>query len=365
MESWLRLANLPIGPKLAGALLDRFGDADAVFDASADDLCDVPGFTPKHLQHLRASAYLPSREQVEWLDFSGTRVIPRTSPAFPESLRDIPDPPVLLFVQGELSERDRFSVAVVGTRHPTPYGRGVTAALARDLATAGLTIVSGGALGIDTAAHEAAVDAGGRTIVVLGCGVDVAYPRENLPLFERIVAEGRGAIVSEYAIGAQPERWRFPLRNRLISGLSMGLIVTEAGAQSGALITAGLAGDQGKDVMAVPGNVDRLESRGTNGLIRDGAVLVETAQDVLRALNVLTLEPPRDESRPAPVAVCSANLPEAQQRLIGALTLTPKHIDALAVDVRMSASDASVNLTLLELAGLVRRLPGNCYVRAL
>jgi len=205
---------------------------------------------------------------------------------------------------------------------------------------------------------------------VLGTGLDVDYPRENRRMFDQIVEQDRGALLSEFPIGSAPEPWHFPMRNRIISGLSMGVVVVEAGAQSGALVTAGLAAEQGREIMAVPGNVDRETSRGSNALIRDGAVLIENAQDVMRSLGILVLEHqeaansalrPNASPPPAP----ALNLTDSQTRLLERLTLTPRHIDALAADVRMGPSDVSVQLTLMELSGIVRRLPGNCYIRML
>jgi DNA processing protein len=364
MEAWLRFLNLPIGPRLANALLDRFGDPETVFAASPRALADVAGFAARHAPLLADPRHIPTESQRRYLEQNRVCIVPRSSDEYPRNLRDVTDAPVALFIRGKLDERDRFAVAIVGTRHPTPYGRSVTARLAADLAQAGLTIVSGGAAGIDAAAHRAVLEAGGRTLVVLGCGLDIPYPRENQQIFADIVERGQGAVVSEFPPGAPPDAWRFPLRNRVISGLANGVIVTEAGEQSGALITATNAGEQGREVMAVPGNVDRPQSRGTNGLIRDGAVLVETSRDVLAALNLLTLETPRAD-KPAALPPVAANLNAAQKRLIENLSLTPRHIDALAADARMSPVDVSVQMTMLELSGLVRRMPGNCYIRVL
>lgn len=368
MLSWLRFANLQLTARAANALLDRFGTPDAVFAASPAEIDDVDELSGSQASRLLDPSYLPTEKQLAYLERAQVQVVPRDDPQFPRSLREIPDPPPVLFVRGTLDERDKFSVALVGSRRSTPYGRSVTVQLARELSHAGLTVVSGGALGIDAAAHQATFDAGGRTLVVLGCGLDINYPKDNYPLFERIIAEGQGVLLTEFPLGASPEPWRFPLRNRIISGLSMGIVVVEAGQQSGALLTATAAAEQGRDVMAVPGNVDREASRGTNGLIRDGAILVENAQDVLRALGVLVLETPQPASRKETAATAPrahANLPESQKRLLEFLSLTPRHIDALAADVRLPSVEVSVQMTLLELTGMVRRLPGNCYIRVL
>ncbi|MGC8668976.1 MAG: DNA-processing protein DprA [Chthonomonadales bacterium] len=326
------------------------------------ELARVPGITEKAALRITDPSFAPTARQIAYARKANVRPLPITAPQYPKSLKEIPDAPSVLLMRGDLDERDRFAVALVGSRMATPYGRSIAAQMARDLARAGLTIVSGGALGIDGVVHRAALDAGGRTLVVLGCGLDVEYPRENQPLFHQIVNDGRGALLSEYPLGAGPDAWRFPVRNRIISGLSMGIVVVEAGEQSGALLTASLAGEHGRDVMAVPGNVDRPKSRGTNALIKDGAALVENAKDVLATLGVLMLEPP-DATPPTPPL--PPDLTPGQRRLLECLTLSPKQIDALAVEAQMPGPDVSVNLTMLELAGLVRRVAGNSYIRVL
>jgi DNA processing protein len=372
MHAWFRLTNLQLPARLSNALLDRFGEPDRLFAASAADLLesDLSGLTDKVVARILDPSFLPTDRQLKAMERFDVRLLTRDDSAYPRPLKDISDPPVALYVRGRLDEKDRFAVALVGSRSATPYGRSVTTKLSRELAQAGLTIVSGGAIGIDTAAHASVLETTGRTLVVLGTGLDVDYPRENQRLFERIVESDQGALLSEFPMGSAPEPWHFPMRNRIISGLAMGVVVVEAGAQSGALLTAGLAAEQGREIMAVPGNVDRPTSRGSNALVRDGAVLVEGSQDVLRALGILVLEPPvagdsprRPNASPPPAPV--PNLTDGQKRLIEHLTLTPRHIDALAADVRMGSSDVSVQLTLLELSGVVRRLPGNCYIRLL
>jgi DNA processing protein len=289
-------------------------------------------------------------------------------------------------MRGSLADVKTNSVGIVGSRHATPYGRGVSERFGRELAAQGVTVVSGGAVGIDAAAHRGAVNAGGRTVAILGCGLDVDYPRENRDLFEKVV-EGGGALVSEYALGAQPEAWRFPLRNRIISGMCLGVLVVEAPQKSGALITASYAAEHGRTLMAVPGNIDRPTSVGSNELLRLGAVPILKTDDILEALSLVRLparpehqislnlmEPPaaispRSSSpvaRPAeslPARVTFPALPEKQQKLLQILSQTPLHIDALAQQCGLTASEAGVEMTFLELDGLVRRLPGNTYIR--
>ncbi len=362
LEAWLRLANLQLPARLANALLDHFGGPEPLFESSLNDLAAVPEMNSKCAARLADPSYIATDDQRRFLDRPDVRVVARTDPDYPRNLLEIPDAPPVLFVRGALDERDRFAVALVGSRSATPYGQSIALKLGRDLAAAGLTIVSGGAIGIDTAAHKAAVAASGRTLVVLGCGLDIDYPRENRGLFGHIVREGLGAIITEFPVGATPEHWRFPLRNRIVSGLSMGVVVVEAGIHSGALITAGLAGEQGREVMAIPGAVEQETSRGAHALIKDGAALVEDARDVLRVLGVLALEEPAAPDAPRPA---QAELPSSQRLLLEQLSLTPKHIDVLAAAVQLPHTQVSVDMTLLELSGMVRRLPGNCYIRVL
>jgi DNA processing protein len=405
LRAWLRLANLQFTARLTTALLDRFGhDPQAILAATDAELDEVSGFQPRHLVRLRDPALEATDRQVAWIERYGVQIVRLGQPNYPRLLRDIPDPPALLFVRGSLVEADRLGVGIVGSRHATPYGRATAERLARELCGHGLTLLSGGAVGIDAAAHRGALAAGGRTLAVLGCGLDVDYPRENRALFEQVAANG--ALVSEYPLGAQPEAWRFPVRNRVISGLSLGVLVVEAPRQSGALITATRAVEQGRPVMVVPGNIDRPASAGSNELLKDGATPITCVEDVLRALNMVvlparrehqhslerlwTLEPTQgaesglhatseeaamDGLSPVPNMegglraghsagdALNLRLPDTQRRLLECLSLTPRHIDALAQEASMTAVQAGVEMTLLELNGLVRRLPGNTYIR--
>jgi DNA processing protein len=384
LKAWQHLANAQFGPRLLASLLRRFGaNPQAILDATDAELDEVPEMQSRHLVRLRDVALRPTPRQIAWLERPDLQILWLGHPSYPRPLEEIPDPPALLFVRGQLSEVDRFGVGIVGSRHATPYGRSVAERLARELTGHGLTIVSGGAVGIDASAHRGAMTAGGRTLALLGCGLDVDYPRENRALFEQIAKQG--AMISEYPLGAQPESWRFPLRNRLISGMAMGIVVIEAPQASGALITARYAAEHGRPVMAVPGNIDRESSRGTNALLKDGALMITECRDILTALGMVVL-PARPEHQrtfdlgweaeetpatnhatasPAAAPAAPAHLTPAQQQLITALSLTPRHIDALAHATGMTATTASVEMTLLELTGLVRRLPGNTYIRSL
>jgi DNA processing protein len=307
-------------------------------EATAARILNAPDLIPEQWQRWqKANARL-----LTWRDEN-----------YPAPLREIEDFPPLLFVRGSLQERDRFAIAIVGTRKPTPYGRTVAEKLGRELARYGLTIVSGGARGIDTAAHTGALRANGRTIAVLGCGIDVAYPAESAALFQRIATQG--AVISEYPPGIQPDQWRFPARNRLVSAMALGVLVVEAPYDSGALITASHALEQGKPVFAVPGNIDTGHSAGCHQLIKQGATLVDSVEDIVHALGIAPEPPPERAALPA--------LTPVQQQVLQALSLTPKHVDALADELRLPVAQLNAELLLLEMHNLVRRQPGNAYVR--
>lgn len=292
LRSTLRLWLTPgLGPVRVQRLLDRFGDPSTVLGASSAELQSVKGVGPGVARTiLDAGRGSDSHvdEALEKIDNVGARVLIRGDGVYPPLLEAIPSAPTLIIVRGALEPEgsDRYPVAIVGSRRCTAYGLEQSERFAGALARDGLTVVSGGARGIDSAAHRGALNAGGRTIVVLGCGVDIAYPPENERLFERIVSEGRGALISELPMGTPPNAENFPARNRIISGLSLGVLVIEAGLRSGALITARQAvEDQGREVLAVPGRVDSESSRGSLELLKNNeAALASEPADVIRAL---------------------------------------------------------------------------------
>ncbi|MBU1879469.1 MAG: DNA-processing protein DprA, partial [Chloroflexi bacterium] len=278
-----------------------------------------------------------------------------SDPDYPALLREIHGAPPVLYVRGELLPRDEWALAVVGTRRVTAYGREVTSRLAGELARCGVTVVSGLARGVDTVAHRAALDAGGRTIAVLGSGLDVVYPAENRKLAQQIAEQG--ALVSDYSLGTRPEAGNFPARNRIISGLALGTLVTEAGAGSGALITADYALDQGREVFAVPGSILSRGSAGTNDRIQQGgAKLVASVPDILEELN-LTMIADHQEAR----EVLPAN--ETEAALLAQLAAEPVHIDQLARGAALPVAEVSAALTMMELKGLVRHAGGMQYAR--
>lgn len=351
---WIRLAKLE-SPKKAIALLDHFGSPDEVFSAKNKDLMQVEGVSAKFAERMKELASTPVDKEIQALEKLGAKVVTYKDSNYPINLRQIHDPPPVLFVRGDLREEDRFTVAIVGTRRPSEYGRSMAMKISRDLAKRGLCVVSGGARGIDTAAHVGALK-GGRTIAILGCGIDVSYPYENKHLFDEIAE--KGAVISEFIPGTKPDAWRFPARNRLVSGLSLGVLVIESKIQGGAMITATIAAEQGRDVWALPGSTDCAFSKGPHNLIKEGAKLVEHAEDILEELG-LEVEVVHNERPSIP-----NNLTKEQKSVIQALSLQPMHVDEIISTCNLAPAIVNSTLTILEMLGLVRRVPGNAYVRS-
>jgi DNA processing protein len=344
-----------IGPARLRALLDAFGSIDAAWNASEGALRDV-GLDRRSIASLvEARNHLDLPTELLKLQRAGVHVLTWEDAQYPGALRTINDPPPVLYVRGQLRPEDAWAVAVVGTRTASVYGREAARTLATDLVRAGVTIVSGLARGIDAQAHRAALDAGGRTIAVLGSGVDIIYPWEHRNLAGEIAEHG--ALVSEYALGTKPEASNFPPRNRIISGLSRGVIVVEAGDQSGALITADFAAEQGRDVFAVPGSIFQKGSRGTNRLIRDGAQPVLSANDVLESLNMTDASEQVQMQMLLPTDATEAVLLEQ-------LSDDPAHVDEVGRASGLPIATVSSTLALMELKGLVRQVGGMKYVRA-
>ena len=282
--SWLELCLIPgMGPVSAGKLLARFKSPVNILKAGYTDLLNAGGITQRLAGNIikRVNPNLIDR-QIKLIDKYKVNIISIHDSFYPETLRAIYAAPFILFVRGDILPDDYFSVAVVGTRRSSPYGKEMSDKISRQLSLKGITIISGGARGIDTYAHKAALMVSGRTIAVLGCGLDVAYPPENKQLFSEIAQ--KGALISEYPFGVNPNRLNFPMRNRIVSGLSLGVLVIEAPEKSGALITARYALEHGKEVFSVPHKAGRFGSQGTNHLLRQGAKLVETADDIVEEL---------------------------------------------------------------------------------
>lgn len=349
---------MPEQGKRLWSLLRHFRSPRAAWEASPRELAGAPWSgeeSPEELARRRAG--LDPVKEAEKLQCAGVDFICCDDPGYPENLLQIFDPPPVIFIKGSLRPSDKLAVAVVGSRKPSPYGLLVAEKLAKDLAALGITVVSGMARGIDTAGHKGALAGGGRTVAVLGCGPDVVYPRENKKLVDRIVENG--AVISEYPLGTIPEPWHFPARNRIISGLSLGTVVVEAAEKSGALITADFALEQGRDVMAVPGNVVSPLSRGPHRLIRQGARLVEGAGDIIDEMGLERLFPVPEESSGGKFKMSAEE--EALYRL---LSLDPVPLDELIDRTGLPPQKVMAALMYLEIKGLTRQMPGKLYIRA-
>jgi len=344
-----------IGPARLQALLDYFGNLETAWRADAGALRRA-GLDKRSLENLlEARARLDLDAEVEKVARAGAQVLTWQDPTSPPLLRHIPGPPPVLYIKGELRPEDEWAVAVVGTRRATVYGREATRQLTGDLARNRVTIVSGLARGIDAHAHQAALDAGGRTIAVLGSGIDVIYPPEHARLASAIVE--RGALITEYPLGTQPESSNFPPRNRIISGLALGVLIVEAGEGSGALITCDFALEQGRDVFAVPGNIFHRGSEGCNKLIQQGAKVVLSVEDILEELN-LTMVSQQQEVR----EMVPEN--ETESTLLKYLSAEPVHVDEIRLESGLPIATVSSTLALMELKGMVRQVGGMNYVLA-
>ena len=345
-----------VGPVRAKALLDRFGNVAGLFRASAAELMTVPGIGKELARSItdQFDSIDPEAEVLKAEAF-GARIVTLADEDYPERLRTVYDPPLALYVWGSLLPSDRHALAVVGTRHPTHYGISMADRLAYGMAKAGITVVSGLARGIDTAAHQAALKGGGRTLAVLGGALDKLYPAENRKLAEAIAEQG--AVLTEYPFGRSPDRTTFPYRNRIVSGLSQGIVVVEAGAQSGAVITANQALEQGRSVYAVPGRVDNLSARGCHTLIRAGAMLCESLDQILEDLSMLL---PTSVSREAKALepMPEPNLSEAERQVVKALWKGALQTDALAREAGIGSAQLSAMLLGLEMKRVIRILPG-------
>jgi DNA processing protein len=342
-----------IGAVRLQALREHFGDLSLAWQAPLDAL-QAAGLSQKIAERvIQARASVDLDGFMEQIAAQGIQVLTWEDEAYPSRLKEIDQPPPILYLRGELTTEDSWAVAVVGTRRVTAYGRQVTEELASYLAQNGVTVVSGLARGVDAIAHQAALKAGGRTLAVMGNGVDRIYPPEHRALGEQILASG--ALLSDYAPGTPPESANFPPRNRLISGLSLAVVVVEAGETSGALITAQFAVDQGREVFAVPGNILAPQSKGTNRLIQQGAHPLLSARDVLEALNLTRVSEQRLVRKVLP-----ADNVEAQ--VLNVLAHEPLHVDEIRNQTGLPIERVSATLVMMELKGMVRQVGGMNYV---
>jgi DNA processing protein len=353
----LHLLTIPnIGPGRIRKLLQVFEGVEQILKAPVQKLTRVEGIDLKLAECIKKGGETElARTQVALIKKHKINYILIWDKNYPAILKQIPDAPVILFYHGEFKDQHKKSIALVGTRTPSNYGRMVTIELVRQLVGNGLTIVSGMARGIDSIAHQIAIQNGGETLAVLGCGVDQCYPPENLDLYQKIPQHG--AVISEYFVGTGPDAINFPKRNRIISGLSLGTVVIEAGERSGALITAFYALNQNREVYAVPGNINSPKSQGCNRLIKEGAKLVQTVDDILEEIGELN-----KVSAPEAKAI-PTNLQPLEKSILENLGSDPKHIDRLVLDLKEAPSAILAGLLTLELLGLAQQLAGKMFVR--
>lgn len=359
LEALLSLFSVQgIGPARMRKLISVFSTPEAVLQASVRQLCEVDGIDIKTAEKIKTGVDEDFvRRQMQQIRRFDVRILSYWDSDYPAKLKSIYDPPVFLFYLGNVELLTSSRIAIVGTRVPTAYGRAVTERLTRELVQNGFTIISGFARGVDTVAHKTALKNGGSTIAVLGNGLDYIYPPENKKLFDLMI--GQDLFLSEYAMGTKPDAGNFPKRNRIISGMSEGVLVTEAGEKSGALITALYANDQNREVFAVPGAITSGKSSGTNRLIKSGAKLVQSVEDILEELGG---QIGLDFTRPEAPAELD-HLSPSQKRIYDMLGAEPIHVDQLAYRTELSPAETLSALLTLELYGLVRQMAGKMFIR--
>lgn len=342
-----------IGAVRVQALIDHFDDLESAWRAAPIDLAEA-GLSAKLIERI-----VQARQQVDlekvWarIESQGIKILTWEDAAYPQRLKEIEQPPPVLYIRGEYLPDDLYAVAIVGTRRVTPYGRQITEELSAYLASNGITVVSGLARGVDAIAHQTALKAGGRTIGVLGSGVDKIYPPEHRQLAQQMM--GQGAIVSDYAPGTPPDASNFPPRNRIISGLSLAVVVVEAGETSGALITAEFAAEQGREIFAVPGSILAPQSKGTNKLIQKGALPLLSINDLMQALNLTRMGEHKAARKMIPAD-------ETERRVMSILSAEPLHVDEIRNQTELPIEKVSATLALMELKGMVRQVGGMNYV---
>jgi DNA processing protein len=356
LKYWVGFSFVPgIGRVRLNQIESHFGDLESAWKASASELrqARLDDSVIRAITTWRPKIALDA--EMEKLKRFGIQVLTWHDDDYPARLKEIYDYPPLLYIRGSLTAADEWCLAVVGTRRATAYGRQVTEEIVSDLARNNITIISGLARGIDSVAHQAALDAGGRTIAILACGLDIIYPSENLNLARRIIENG--ALLSEYPLGTKPKPDHFPRRNRILSGMSLGVLVTEAGEGSGALITANLALEQNRDVLAVPGSILSPSSRGANNLIQEGAKLVQNCQDILEELNLRAVAQQLEFKEIIPES-------ETESVLLKRLSTEPAHIDNICAGSGLPVATVSSTLAMMELKGLIRSVGNMSYVLA-
>jgi DNA processing protein len=350
-----------LGPVRVRQLLEHFGDAPAILKASKAQLEHVYGIGPEiatAISNWEKNVDLAG--ELKRIEQFGCKIVIQSDENYPELLKQIYDPPVVLYVKGNLSTKDKNSIAMVGSRMTTHYGIEVARKLAYQLAYIGVTVVSGGARGIDTAAHQGALSAKGRTIAVLGTGINIVFPSENAELFERIAATG--AVMTQFPFNRPGDKQSFPIRNRIVAGMTLGTVVVEANLTSGALITAGMAVENGRQVFAVPGRIDSPRSKGCHELIKKGAKLCETAEDILTEFEYLFPSSNRPSSQDKAELPAFA-LTENEKKLYDLVAKEEKSIDEIIRESGLPVSTVSATLLALEMKRIIRQLPGKMFVR--
>ncbi|MBU1625985.1 DNA-processing protein DprA [bacterium] len=363
LKYWIALNMVEdVGKKTFALLIDKFGSPQNVFNASQEELSRIKRITPKIISDIKT--ILDSerlKKELDLIEKNYIEIVTLKDKNYPQNLEEIPSPPPVLYVKGELKSEDIMSLSVVGTRTPSEYGRRMTKEITEKLVKYGITIVSGLAYGIDSVAHRSTLDNGGRTIAVMGTGINMIYPAKNTDLAKEIIKNG--ALISEFPMSVQPEKKNFPIRNVTIAGLSLGTLVCEAPAESGALITGNLALDLGREIFSIPGNALDPRYAGTNNLIKKGAKLVTSVDDILEELSgrfssyfkAIKFYEKRKERTP--------DILDGQKEILNILTFEEQHLDALAIKLKKPVEKISSELFQLELLELVKQLPGKMYIR--
>ena len=355
LKYWLALNKLPnFGPATIKKLYDHFGSGEAVWNASIEEISKVEGVSKRQFDSiLKGRSEIDLEKGIE--EIGRQDVLTLDDPDYPALLKNIYDPPSVLYLKGKREALSKKAIAIVGTRKPTPYGLSIAQKLASELACFGFVIVSGFASGIDSAAHRGALDAGGETIAVFGCGLDVIFPPENIGLVDKVVESG--ALISEFALKTPTSSWTFPQRNRIISGLSLGVIVVEGAQDSGSLITAKSALEQGREVFAIPGSIESENSRGPHWLIKQGAKLVESVADIFEELNLpMPIPTPMpDQERDL------SGLSSPEKQIYDLLMPGALHIDAVSEKSELSPQEVSSTLMILEIKGFIRQMTGKMF----
>jgi DNA processing protein len=357
--AWIALKMIPnLGNITYRRLLDRFGDPEAVFSATLDDLREIEGLRLLTAKSIVAKAWEGDPEaELARVKKSGSRLITFFDSCYPSDLKEIHDPPPLLYLKGNDIPQSKIVIAVIGSRNPTHYGLKITEEICQSLAIRNIVIASGMARGIDSAAHWGCLRGNGHTVAVLGSGIDVIYPKSNNRLYNHII--DNGSVITEFPLGTPPEAKNFPIRNRIISGLSKGIVVIEASKRSGSLITASLALEQGREVLAVPGSIESFKSTGTHFLIKHGAKLVENADDILQELGLnFPYSKKGIKSREVPLQYMEVD----EKRIYDILCYYPLHIDDIAKNSNMESAKVAGLLTSLELKGIIKQLPGKMFL---